>query len=85
MEEIEEKNREVKNEKLLYDFLFFLKEKGFIDDWTFDYEKEISNFLYSDILDKHSMLIHSDLLELLNHDNEIVCKILNVMLGKADA
>ena len=83
MEEIENKI-ETGKEKLLYDFLLFLKNKGFIDDWIFDYEKEISLFLNNSVLEKHADLIFSDLLSALNNDNEMACKVLNVMLGKAE-
>lgn len=83
MEEIEE-NVKKGNEELLYNFLLFLKNKGFIDDWTFEYEKEISLFLNNSVLEKHADLIYGDLLSTLDNDNEMVCKVLNVILGKAE-
>jgi hypothetical protein len=76
------KKRDLLSETVLYDFLQFLKTKGFITDWTFEFEKEISLFLYEDILEKHSNLISGDLLELFKNDNELVCKVLNVVNGK---
>jgi len=76
------KKRDLVNEVVLWDFLQFLKDKKYITDFTFEFEKEISLFLYEDILEKHSNLISGDLFELLNNDSDLVCKVLNVLNGK---
>jgi hypothetical protein len=76
------KKRDLVNETVLYDFLEYLKSKKYIDDWTCEYEKEISLFLYEDILEKHCNLIYGDLLTLFNHDNDMACKVLNLICGK---
>jgi hypothetical protein len=80
--EEELKKRDLVSETVLWDFLQFLKSKKYITDFTFEFEKEISLFLYEDILEKHSNLISGDLLELLDNNNDLVCKVLNVLNGK---
>jgi len=82
MEEIENEKLDLSKETLLLDFLQFLKEKKYITDFTFEFAKEISLFLYEDILEKHSNLILGDLSDLLNNDNDLACKVLNVFNGK---
>ena len=81
------KKRDLINETVLWDFLQFLKNKKYIDDWAFEFEKEISLFLYEDILDKHSLLIQQDLHNCIKDklgsvDDELFVSIINVINGK---
>lgn len=81
------KKRDLIDETVLWDFLQFLKEKKYIDDWTFEFEKEISLFLYGDILDKHYLLIQQDLHQCIKDklgsvDDELFVSIINVINGK---
>jgi len=81
------KKRDLVNETVLWDFLKFLKSKKYIDDFTFEFEKEISLFLYEDILDKHSLLIQQDLHQCIKYklgkvDDELFVSIINVINGK---
>ena len=81
------KKRDLVSEVVLWDFLQHLKCKKYIDDWTFEFEKEISLFLYEDILDKHSLLIQQDLRQCIKDklgsvDDELFVSIINVINGK---
>ena len=42
------------DERILFDFLFFLGEKGYITDYDFDFEKEIKLFIKKAIRDEQN-------------------------------
>lgn len=44
------------DERILFDFLFFLHEKGLITNYDFDFEKEIKLFIKKSIKDEQNRI-----------------------------
>lgn len=44
------------DERILFDFLFFLNKKGYITDFDFDFEKEIKLFIKKSLKDEKNRL-----------------------------
>jgi hypothetical protein len=44
------------DERILFDFLFFLKDKGYVTDYDFDFEKEIKLFIKKTIKDEQNRI-----------------------------
>lgn len=44
---VKEEKKKISNKMLLINFLFYLNEKGLIDNYNFDYEKQTKKYLKS--------------------------------------